>query len=463
MTRSLCVPFLCALFTFPVHAGSVEFAQWIPWEFLSQELRKSEFILNEKRPSLDLVSGELKPLLRNIDLDVKGTFSSLTVGNNDVSLSGTGSLSLRIGSLHIDQLVVREFGGNVLQVRIKADCSAIQLEIPALSISSLFSMKEERNWLPTLSDFHMEVPSGTWKFSPLHCEGLPGIAEEIESQLNAALKNPVYFSALIRDSISPFLDEWVNERWVNLRSSEGQWKNLRLDPPERAGFLVRGELSLLSDDEVHLPLQLPDEVKGNLPRFFLSREGFEALIQDHVRKLIPVLYDLRDNSGFKKLMSSRVMQFLVWPDLRRFHPSTPFVLKNDPSSFRLSLVQNGSDWKADLSGNGSLTTVVSGSPIDYLVYSMSVSVPVKMDLSGGVLRFSTGKATARLAWSFSYLYQMLYKPENRLPVNILSQALEGLAGGKSRMISLPRFRAGEKEYKLTNLKFQDQLITMDWL
>ncbi len=155
MTRSQCVPFLCALFSFPLYAGSVEFAQWVPWDFLSQELRKKEFILNEKESSLHVVAGELKPLMKNVELDLRGAFSSLTVGNNDISLTGSGSLGLKIGSFHIDQMVVREFGGNVIQIHIKADCSATSVEIPAFHIGTLFSLREERSWLPSLSDFQM--------------------------------------------------------------------------------------------------------------------------------------------------------------------------------------------------------------------------------------------------------------------------------------------------------------------
>ena len=463
MTRSLCVPFLCALFALPAHAGSVEFAQWIPWDFLSQELKKKEFILNEKESTLTLTAGELKPILKNIELDVRGVLSTLNVRNSEISISGSGSIYLTIGSFHIDQMVVRVFGGNVLQVHLKADCAATVIEIPTLNLQTLFSLKETRGWLPELTDINLEIPGGAWKASPVQCEGLSGIAQEVENQLNLALNNPAQFSNLLRESLSPFLEKWVNDKWVSIRSTEGQWENLRLDPPEEKGFLVRGDLPLSGNEEVYLPSSLPAEMKSNSPRFFLSREGFAALIQDHIRKSIPAMYDLRENDGFKSLLKSRAMQFLVWPELRRFHTATPFILRNDASSFKLSLTQNGVNWKADLAGNGNLTTLIGGSPIDYLTYRMSISVPATMILKDGDLRLSTGKASAKLSWSFGHLYQFLYKPDKRLPVNILTNALATMAGEKSQVVFLPRFSTGEKEYMLSNLKVQDQLITMDWL
>lgn len=463
MTRCLYLPILCTLFSLSSLAGTVEFAQWIPWAFISQELKKSEFNLNQKDPALNIVIGELKPQLRNVELKVTGALSSLTSGKDGIALSGNGSLSLNIGSLHIDQVILREFGGNVLQVQIKADCSATSIQIPVLGLQSLFLLKEEKDWLPELSDIDLDIPMGTWSVAEFRCEGLSGIGEEIKNQLTSALKNPATLSAFLRESIAPFLDQWVSVNWANLRSSDGKWENLRLSPPEKNGFLLRGELSILGSEDVVLPVDFAEEMKGEVPRFFLSREGFEALIQDHLRKLIPPFYDMRQNDGFKKLMNSKVLQFLVWPDLRRFHSSTPFVLKTDPSTFKLALSQNGTSWKADISGNGSLTTLIGGAPIDYLLYNMSVSVPVQMELIDGNLSVLTGKAATNLTWKFGNLYQLLYKPDNRVPTNIMTSALSDLVAVKSQLVTLPLFRIGEKEYVLSNLKVQDQLISMDWL
>lgn len=463
MTRCLYVPILCSFFSLSCLAGTVEFAQWIPWDFISQELRKSEFNLNEKDPALNIVIGELKPQLRNVELHVNGAVSSLTSGKDGISLSGKGSLSLSIGSLHIDQIILREFGGNVLQVQIKADCSATSIQIPVLGLESLFLLKEERGWLPELADIDLEIPMGSWSVAEFRCDGLSGIGEEIKKQLTSALNNPATLSNFLRDSIAPFFDQWVSENWANLRSADGNWENLRLSSPEKNGFLLRGELSIQGSEDVLLPDELPEEMKGEIPRFFLSREGFEALIQDHLRKLIPPFYDLRQNDGFRKLMNSKVLQFLVWPDLRRFHSSTPFVLKNDPASFSLALSQNGPTWKADLSGKGTLKTVIGGAPIDYLLYSISVSAPVQMELIEGNLHVLTGQAAAKLSWSFGNLYQLLYKPDNRVPANILTTALSDLVGAKSQVVSLPLFRIGAREYVLSNLNVQAQLISMDWL
>ncbi len=463
MTRSLIVCTLCALFSLPVSAGSVEFAQWIPWEFLSKEIRKQNLSFSEAEGSVTLNLGELKPVLKNLALKGSGTLHDLNFNSRGILLTSEGNFSLDVGAIVIDQFIIREFGGNVIQIALKAECSPVHIEIPAVSLQAEFLFRENQGWLPALQDMKFMIPENSWKVSPITCIGLNGVGKEIESTLSEALKNSALFSPLIRDWLSPVMDEWIRAKWISAQGNAGEWDNLGLDEPEDRGMIVRGELKLSGSEDVLLPASLPENLKGLTPKFFLPQDGFRAIIQDRLRAVLPAQYDLRENDGFKKLMKSRITQFLVWPDLRRFNSSTPFVLKTDPSTLNLGLSQNNGTWKADLSGRGSLVTVIGGSPIDYILYSMSLALPVKMELLGGSLLFSTGKAEAKLVWSFGYLYQMIYKPDNRIPLSILTGALGSLASGKRQEVSLPHFVVGDHEYQLSNLQSVDQLITMDWL
>ncbi len=463
MTRSLCVPFLCALFSLPAHAGSVEFAQWIPWDFLTAEIKKKELFVQESSASVRLNLGEIKPELKNVELEVAGQLENLGYSGRSLNMSAEAGLTLNLGEIIVDQLIVREFGGNVVQVQIKANCGRASVNLPTIILESLFSLKAENKYLPSLQDLNIMIPDGSWVVSPIRCSGLSGIGAEIETQLNQAMKNPAVFSSLIKDWVSPLLDEWIRGQWLSVRSSDGQWSGLTLDPPGEKGFIVRGMLPLSGTEDVFLPDNFGDTVNSSTPRFYLSREGFQALIQDRLRTLLPRMYDLRDNDSFRKLLKSRIMQYLVWPDLRRFNSSTPFVLKTDPDSLVLSLIRNQDSWKADLSGRGSLMTVIGGSPIDYIVYSMSLALPVKMELKSGDLYFSTGKATAKLAWSFGYFYQLIYKPDNRIPLSLLTGALGSIASDRKEKVSLPQFSTGNRDYMLSNLRSEDQLVTMDWL
>lgn len=463
MTRSQLVTILCVLFSLPIQAGTVEFAQWIPWDFISKEIRKQNLSFSEAEGSVVLNLGELRPVLKNVSLKGNGSLGDLSFSSRGISLNSEGNFSLTLGGILIDQVIEREFGGNVIQVVLKAECSGVQIDIPSLTISADFLFRADHGYLPSLQDLKLLIPQNAWRVSSVQCTGLGGAGAEIESTLQEALKNSGLFSGMIRDWLTPVMDEWINRQWIGVQDKDGEWDNLTLDPPEEKGFLVRGELPLASAEDVLLPDVLPAGMKGPTPRFFLSRDGFRAIIQDRLRAVLPLQYDLRQNESFRKLMNSRLTQLLVWPDLRRFNSSTPFVLKTDASTLNLGLSENSGVWKADLSGRGSLMTVIGNSPIDYIIYSMSLALPVKMDLKDGNLVFSTGKADAKLVWSFGYLYQMIYKPDNRIPLTILTGALSTLASNKSQEVNLPRFSLGDHEYQLSHLKTDGQLITMDWL
>ncbi len=461
MTRSQCVLFIIALFSLPVQAGSVEFAGWIPWDFLTTEIKKKEFFVQEIQASVRLNLGEIKPELKSVDMDLSGAIENLEFSDRSLHLDATGAVNLHLGEMLVDQLLIRDFGGNTIQVRIRAMCGPVTISIPSLRIDALFSLKSENKYLPTLQDLNYQIPIDGWSVTPIRCSGLSGIGEEIETTLSLALKNPALFSSLIKDWVSPLLDEWIRQQWLSVNSSEGQWSDIRIDSPNQKGFIVRGTIPLTSPDEISLPDNIEELMNSQSPRLYLSQIGYQTLIQDRMRVLFPRLYDLRENDSFRKLLGSRVMQYLVWPDLRKFNSATPFVLKNEPQSLLLSLKEEESGWKASLSGRGSLLTVIGGSPIDYIVYSMSVAVPVKMELTSGDLSFSTGKAAASFVWSFGYFYQLIYKPGNRIPQTLLADALSKICSDKKEKVSLPQFRAGDRDYMLSNLRSEGQFITMD--
>jgi hypothetical protein len=460
MTRCLCTLTLCALFSLPIHAGSVEFAPWVPWKFISKELRKTDFSFQDKENALQLSLGELKPILKNVEAKMKGRLSDIIFSQGSLSIEADAALELRLGEISIDQFITREFGGNVFQVHIKASCASASLIVPTMTVNPVFAMNEGNNFFPELSDLHYSMSD--WRLSPIHCEGISGVGPEIVAGLEEALNRPAVFSSFIRSWISPFLSDWLRSKWLLVRSSGGHWEDLTVSVADENGFLLKGKLPLSISDEVSLP-EVPEKFQGEVPKFVLSNEGLQVLIRDRVSAILPKLYDLRENAAFRKLMASRLIQYFVWPDLRRFSSSTPFVLKNDPSSFTFALRHSGGQWNSDLAGQGSMVTMIGGSPIDYLYYKLSLSVPVKLELKNGQMEFVTGKAESKLTWNYAPLYQLLYRPDKKLPVNLLTSAINSFASNKRESVELPRFRFGEHDYYLGNFNQEDQLITMDWL
>jgi hypothetical protein len=459
MTRCHYLFSLCLLASFPLHAGYVEFAQWMPWSFLSAELRKNEILIHETKDELSFSVGEIRPKLSQVNLLAAGNFSGLSYEQGKLFANGKVSFQIEISSLVIDQIIAREFGGNVLEVHLEASCAPITLTVSEVAIESAFHFPDQNENLPTLNGFSYHVPANGWALSPLSCQGLSNLGPEIESGIRSALTTPGVFQNLIRDSLTPSINQWIRNVWP----LESEWSGFEIAAPDERGFFIRGELSLSGDQEIVLPENFPFEDAPETPRFYLSRDGFTAVIADRMKKILPQIYDLRSNEGFAKLLHSKFLQFLLWPDLMRFPSQTPFVLKNDPSSLKLALKGEAFSWIGQVTEKGSMWTLVGGSPIEYLTYQLSLSLPITISLTGGDILLHTSTARVSASWDFGYLYRMIYRPQKRIPLSLLTGAVATLVSGKNEILKLPRFRLGNREYILSNFLTTDQFITMDWL
>lgn len=450
MTGRLSILSLCVLFSLPAHSGFVEFAQWIPWNFVSQELRKTEIFYSTQREILPLSIGEFKPRFRNIRFDLSGVMDEVGYSSGNLSLSGAGSLIIRIDSISIDQMITREFGGNVLEIHVKADCQPIRIEVEAFNFSGAFSVTGR---LPSLEDILLTIPQGKWSVSEVRCSGISQLSQEIAASIQRYLDAPESLSPMVKAWAAPAFDQWMKTRWPqDLESSFGE-----------SGMIVLGEYPVSGSEEVLLPSELPAGLKSDHPRLFFPKEGIAAIMKDRLKNYIPSYYDLRSISAFRKLMGSRLMQFLVWPHLRQFHASTPFVLRTDPASLTLKIEEKNRLWTAAVSGKGAIVTVVGGAPIEYLQTELKLTVPMSLNLVSGKLIFRTGKVTANLNHKVSPLYQMLYAPEGKVPVSMISGAVANLTSDKEEAFVLPSIVIGSRELVLSNMQFHQHLVTMDWL
>lgn len=462
MTRSLLAPLIWVLLTLPVHAGSVEFAQWIPWNFISQELRRNEFSLEINRPELTLKLGELSPLFSEVSLSSRTSFGDLEQLHDGISVNGTGSMTLHLSAFSINQTILREIGGNVLEIHLKAECAPVRLSVSAFELQSHFQFPRAGEIVPRLYDLGLMISPGDWSVGPITCQGLNGIGREIELAIKNAMSDPAALSAMVTAWMRPFVDQWMKDQWLRIAGNEERWHNLAFDRPEQNGFFLRGELPLTTQE--HFVLEgIPSDPGLSVPRFYISRAGWEALTLEEFRKILPPYYDLRQIKSFRKLLSSRFLQFFLWPHLRKFHAATPFVLKNAPGAVKLTLKEFQDRWLVTIAGKGSLATLVGGSPIDYIVYGYKLTTPLTMNLEHGNLVIKSEKASVLLEWNFGELYKLLYSPDKKVPVHFISGALATLASDKEVVIPLPKFHIGESGYILGNLRIEDQLLTMDWL
>lgn len=450
MTRCRCTVFLCALLSFPVHSGTVSFLQWIPWDFLKAELKENSFHYVEDIPVWEVNAGDLRPRLLGVNSELQGKVESLTSSGGNIHLEVRGSLSLSVSRILVDQVIERVIGGNVLRVRVEASCSPITLVVRDFSLGMNFNLASGH---PVISGLGMEIPPGSWELSDFRCEGISGGAEDIRLRMETYFRNPRELSALLSTWVRPWTNNWIEAAWVKLPedSRVEAWDD---------GLLIRGKLktSGVSDVEAPLPMDLDD----SLPKLLISRRGFEEIVLSELRTILPKIYDLREVAEFRKLQASRFLQTFAWPDLRKFHPATPFIIRPDPENLRLELKGQGDVLQVNIGGTGSLVTLIGGSPIDYAVWSMSGGTTLSVGIDEGLV-IRTGEGKFAIAAEYGFLYQRLYRPSGKLPKDLLARSLGALFSRKIFRARLPEFRLGERLLRHRMISIDESTVSLGGL
>lgn len=189
--------FLGNLFlTSPSLAGSVNVAQWIPWSFVTQTWGQQSIAMDQRQETLQLSWQELRPVARGIDFRLDGALSKTRFTAQGLTAEAQNvAAQLRIQQLSINQIVKLNLNGNVISIRLEAQCTPLQVTIPnfALQVAATF-VQEEASWRPALSDLALAIPATGWSISPFSCTGLGGIGGRDHKPLERRPAGPASFS-----------------------------------------------------------------------------------------------------------------------------------------------------------------------------------------------------------------------------------------------------------------------------
>lgn len=460
MTRSLLI-LMCALFSAPSFSAQIEIAQWLPWKFVEEKFIPKNLNLSFFETNLELNAGELKPFL-DFDATVSGDMSDFGISEEGIVADHRLSSIIRIRRLGIDQYIVREVNGNVLRIHVKADCTPFNINMNEVRTSARLLFKEVGNiYVPDLQNFSMRIPG--WNLGNIQCSGIGGLGDEIEQQIRQVLSDPAVFEGLLKEIISEKITEYFYSSWDMVLDSTGNDLSIAgMGKPSSKGLLIYAHLQ--GSREVIIPE--PDEsiLSESTPQLIFSKEGFETLMKDQINAMIPKNYNLQEIEAFRKLISSRFLLYFVWPDLRRFSSNSPFYFSTIPDQSQLTLSQiTGSSYQTYFNTNAVITTLMGGSQIDYLQLGLGVETSLEVAVQNGELLLQTGSAKLTMAWSYALLYQMLFRPVNRIATDVMLKSMNSLFSNQKSTFTLPSIRVDDHEYKLQNWKQQNDIITMDWL
>jgi hypothetical protein len=457
----------CALSSQLVNAGVVEFSQWIPWSFLEREIKNQKIDLILRDQTLSLNWQGLSPQISGADISGSGMISNIKFSENQILMKSDNlSLQVALKNLTFDQVLKKEVSGNIILIKIKAQCENIKLSIPIFKFELIArnDVLSDTEWRPTIQSLSLTIPPEGWTLAPFSCSGLEGIDTQITDLVRANLNQTDEINQLIKGWLAGNIQGlWLNSLGKLFNLNNPDMKITRLGLPREEGIFATGEMRIKKNLNLALREIDPNELSSVNPQLLFSNEGFAAILEDNLWKQIPSTYNLQNNPSFKKLMNSRFLQSFVWPDLRRYPRNTPFYVVTDPQNSALILEKDAlNNLRLRMRALGTLQTTIQYAQISYLNWDLNLTTPFSILLKQGDLSLKTGSATSSLNWYFTPFYTLLYRPDPKIDISVMEPSIRGLFENVSLIQKLPSLKFNQKEYKLNQLIQTNDLITMDW-
>ncbi|MFP5386324.1 MAG: hypothetical protein ACLGHN_09620 [Bacteriovoracia bacterium] len=460
MTRCLFL-LLCVSFSLPSFSGQIEIAQWLPWKFISNNFIPKTLDHSFSQNNLSFEAGEFRPQI-SFDVNIHSEGKDIIFTEEGIEASHLLTSTIFVRQLTIDQVIVRVVNGNVFRVHITAACTPFAIHVNEMQTEAQLLYKEDGNiWVPQLAAFDLQIPE--WELGNIQCSGIGGVGNEIREQLISVLSHPAMFRNLLKEVMADQLNQYFYSSWDSLIASTGNDLVISgMGHPTAKGVTIYAHLQ----GSKNISLKTPDEslLSTEVPQLVFSQEGFETLLKDKINETIPKNHNLQNVRAFSKLMSSRFMQYFVWPDLARFPTRTPFYFSTIPEQSQLILrPASGNSYQAYFNTNASLTTIMGGSIIEYLQLGLGMQTNLNVKVSDGQLRLKTASANLTLAWSYGLLYQMIFRPKGQIATDIMLESMNSLFSNQSASHELPSIKIENKVFRLQNWKQNREIITMDWL
>lgn len=455
-----CLSLVLLLFSLHAHSGSVEFTQWLPWDFIRKEILPSQ--LGTTETGLKAVS--LGDIHTTIPYQIDITSRLVAFESSGEKISSTHKVNGRIlfGALNVDQFITRSINGNSFRVHVKVECAPFHINLTRMEAGGYFSFFPRENfWYPMLDALDLVIPE--WSMGDIYCTGASGVAEEIKVYLTKLLKDPAQMKPQLQQLIQATIEDYFDENWKKLSSLSPDSRITSMGRPSEKGVMLHGNFKISGRKTIKKNEIDETDLSSGTPQLVLSKEAFAGLLEDKINSSIPQNFNLQRVDGFRKLMSSRTIQFFIWPDLRNFSKNQPFTFFTVPESSRLFLEEKGKGiFEVWYNTNASLMTEIGGSSIEYLQLGLGLKTTLQVTVDQGKINLKSGKASLNLAWAWGALYQTLFLPRNKIDAALIKESVTPLFQNKETSENLPSLFVNQEERKLHHLRIQKRIVTLDW-
>jgi len=464
--RSVFLAAFLMFFSAKTFAGQVEIAQWIPWSFISEELKKIPFSFHSIHESWTMQFGEWTPKTSGAELTMISGPSEIQINETGVQASAQNiSAKIAINGLNIDQVIVREINGNQIRIRVQAQCQPFQIQIQSFSVVAQAAFVKQGNaWSPQLSSVQLQIPSPSWTVSPIACQGPQGLDQSIMKLIQDSLSNPASLQEVLKNWLAPQINQLWKANWDSLLAEN--WQSLKIksmSEPMIKGFFLRGQIETLKNTQVFLSNQLEMPENTLSPQLLLSTEGFTALAEDNLKNFSVQNFNLQQVPGFQKVMNNRFIQLFVWPDLLHFSRKTPFYLSTVPETTQMSLQSKGSGiWDLTMQTKGFVQVDRKGKSWKYLHWGIGMTAQLQTQVKDSKLQFTTTNSHSNLNWNFDEDYVKAFRPSSRISSSVLQEAGKALFENRTIEKELPVLNLKGRQWKLNGWNQKGSLILMNW-
>lgn len=463
MTR--CLTLILLIYSHTCLSGTIEVAQWIPWAFLKNQFLSStsKYELNQIYQQIE-VNGFKPNIIYNVKLE--GEIPELEFEPEGIRSIIKARSVIQIQRISIDQIIERNIAGNIFRLHIKAECGPFEVKFNNLEVKNRIRYRSNGTyWVPEIDESNIVNESSQIDVTQFSCSGIDRIGEELITQLRAELSDLNKYSIFINELINEYLSSESEKIIKKIESlTEDQIEITHIAEPDQKGLIVYGFIKTIGMKKVILKNIDHKSLSDNSPQLLMSKEGFESLIEENIKKMIPTNYNLQLFKPFSDLMASRIKQFFVWPDLRRFPKNNPFLFKQNDDTLNFSMQKTSTKNLYDswFYGLGSINTTIGGSDIEYLQLYLNLKSQLFINIDNGVLTINSKSSAVELKWAYGLLYQMIYKPDNRIASQLIADAMGTFLSNKSYQVNLPSIKIDALVFRISKWKEENDLITMDW-
>lgn len=450
-------------------SAATKFSVHLPWSFIQEKI-KAEFIkqsmVQQMWPEISFQASGITWSARQIGFAADLSQSTVNVSADNISVqTPTFGAAVTFYQLVANQVITRNVGGILLQVRFQATCGPIQLRQTAAKSS----MNLKPSWSAAAPDLQVssldiQWPESSWQVTDFNCVGPQGITDAVKTEIKNYLKSPAFAQAKILEMVRGSIQQGLLKNIIATANQfpvkiGGVDQNMKvIDTSAQA----TGLFALASSDPSSTE-KLDAEVMANAsllpnsggPSVLSTIDDMKTLYKASTRAADDVItVDMQKVPAFHDLMQDPVSQSWGWPDLQNYPKDSPFFANVPlPASSDITMSLSSNVITAKMNIKGVIQSYRGGQWWNYVPFSGPIQASVTMKFTKGLMTYSTNVTSSTLKFAFGADYAAKYKNLGSLPTSNLNSGFQGVQKSLSGQVQWPAYTiSSTRVYQASQMK-----------